>query len=233
MNWNQRATVVVIAVLYLVLAAMLLYLALSLAPWTPQDGYKNFSVLAGAFLAAESAFIGLIVSLFAMNTQIQAARQLENQKKEILKEVETLKGQIARESEFVRKALDVKSVAFDKLFVASNNCYRELQNLAKGQYDKARAAECERGLREAEGLSANLDDADREIVQTIVQNVLNIVDEAEAQQSRGDVLRKAYEDLWAKYAPSLGQAIEELRQRSLFRTAPVAAPGGSGQPASG
>jgi hypothetical protein len=231
MNWGQRAFGLVVVVLYLVVAAALIYFACSVA-WTPEEKYKNVWVLAGVLLTAESAFVGIIVSMFTLNTQIHAARQLERQKEEILERVEQLKGQIARESEFVGKVLDVKSLAYEKLFVASNTCYRALQNLAKGQYDRVRIAECEKAWLEAEGLSANLDDADREIVVNIVQNVMDMIDEAEELRSEGEALKGARVEIWTKYAPQLGQAVKALRQRALFRAAQIVAPRSS-PPSSG
>ena len=47
--------------------------------------------------------------------------------RDIVGSIETLKGEIARQNKFIDKTLDAESAAYNKLFVAITNCYRELQ----------------------------------------------------------------------------------------------------------
>jgi hypothetical protein len=191
------------------------------------DQTKAFGVVAGLILTADAALCGILGSFLTLSAQARAAsdlaeqngkiqKGLEDYKKDIVESIENLKGQIARQNEFVGKTLDAKSAAYNKLFVATTNCYRELQNLAKGEFDKKRAEAAERSLREAEALSANLDDADRKIVTKIVQAAIDIRDAADLLTSTGDALAKARQALWNAHAQDFGNQIDALRDRSPF-----------------
>jgi hypothetical protein len=188
---------------------------------------KTFGVVAGLILTADAALCGILGSFLTLSAQARAAKDLaeqngkiqkglEDYKKDIVGSIETLKGEIARQNNFIDKTLDAKSAAYNKLFVATTNCYRELENLAKGQYDQKRVDAAERSLREAEALAANLDDADREIVTKIVQAVLNLRDDAGAFTSTGDALTKERQALWTARAQDFGNQMEALRDRSPF-----------------
>jgi len=144
------------------------------------------------------------------------ALDIEMRKQELVKEIESLKGEIGRQNDFLRRTLDVKSVAYNELFVASNVCYRELQHLAKGEFNKERARECERSLDRAAALVANLDDQDREIVNRIVQKVHNLVDSAEAVEETGTRQKERYIEIWNQAVKSFGDSITHLHNRSLF-----------------
>jgi hypothetical protein len=223
----QKTFALTIFLIYLVLSVFLL----GFAYWwiSPQNDeqYKNFGVMAGIALTFDAALTGILGSFLTLSAQSRAAKDLadknegilkrvEDHKKDILESIENLKGQINRQNEFLSKTLDAKSAAYNKLFVATTSCYRELQNLAKGEYDKKKVAEVERVLHEAEALSANLDDEDRQIVAKIVQAAFNIRDEVEALQTKADVLKKDREAIWNKYAPDFGREIEAVRDRSPF-----------------
>jgi hypothetical protein len=168
-----------------------------------------------------------VSSFLSLNAQARSAKDLANQnaetqkdledyKKHIVEKIETLKGQIARQNEFVSKTLDAKSAAYNKLFVATTNCYRELQNLAKGEYDKTKVEAAEGSLREADALAANLDDADRKIVTKIVQALIDMRDAADLLTTTGDVLKKDRQALWNARAQDFGNQMEALRDRSPF-----------------
>jgi hypothetical protein len=188
---------------------------------------KTFGVYAGLILTADAALCGILGSFLTLTAQARSAKELadkngeiqkglEDYKKDIMGGIETLKGEIARQNEFVGKTLDAKSAAYNKLFVATTNCYRELQTLAKGEYDKKRVEAAERSLREAEALAANLDDADRTIVTKIVQAVIDLRDAADAFTSTGDALTKERQALWNARAQDFGNQMEALRARSPF-----------------
>jgi len=191
------------------------------------EQYKTFGVYAGLILTADAALCGILGSFLTLSAQARSAKELadkngeiqkglEDYKKDIVASIENLKGQIARQNEFVSKTLDAKSAAYNKLFVATTNCFRELQNLAKGEYDKKKADMAERSLREAEALAANLDDPDRQIVEKIVQSALNIRDAADALTSTGDALTKERQALWNARAKDFGNQMDALRDRSPF-----------------
>jgi hypothetical protein len=197
-----------------------------MSPQTDEQN-KTFGIFVGMILTADAALCGILGSFLTLSAQARAARDLaeqngkiqkglEDYKKDIVEKIETLKGQIARENQFVDKTLDAKSAAYNKLFVTTTNCYRELQNLAKGEYDKKKVEAAERSLREAEALSANLDDADRKIVTKIVQAVIDIRDAADLLTSTGDALTKERQVLWNARAADLGTQIDALRDRSPF-----------------
>jgi hypothetical protein len=188
---------------------------------------KTFGNVAGLILTADAALCGILGSFLTLSAQARAAgdlaeqngkiqKGLEDYKKDIVGSIENLKGQIARQNEFVSKTLDAKSAAYNKLFVATTNCYRELQNLAKGEYDKTKVEAAEISLREAEGLAANLDDADRKIVTKIVQAVMDMRDAANLLTSTGDALTKERQALWNSRAVDLGTQLDALRDRSPF-----------------
>lgn len=228
MHLSQRIFAVIVIILYLVVAGGLVSLIYQMDPPTTNDQWKDFAVRAGLALTIVGTFVSIIVSLFTLNAQIRAAKELEarkgdillgieNRKKEILKEIEELKGNIASHNDFLSRALDIKSVAYDKLFVATNNCYRELQNLTRGIYDKDKVMNCEQALRDAEGTAANLNDADRNIINNLIQIVFNIIDEVENLHVPPNQIMSAYNEIWEKYARSFGQAIINLQNRSPFR----------------
>jgi len=223
----QKLLAFVIAAIYVVTAIVLVgFTYWWLNPKTA-DEYKDFGVFAGMILAADGALCGMLGSFLALNAQARSAKDLakqnaktqkdlEDYKKDIVEKIEAIKGQIARQNEFVSKTVDAKSAAYNKLFVATTNCYRELQNLARGDYDKAKVETAETSLREAEGLAANLDDADRQIVTKIVQSVINLRDAADLLTSTGAALTKDRQDLWNTRAQELGSQIDVLRDRSPF-----------------
>lgn len=258
MNWHQRTFAVVAVLLYVGVAAMLLYFAYEIFPSAANtDQYKEFGVRAGLALTGAAGVIAPIISFFTLNAQIRAARDLEDKKGEIVvsleqrkeeiikrveeykgeilksveerkadivKEIEQVKGNIARQNDFLTQALDVKSASYQKLFVATNKCYRELQNLERGLFNKQKLEQAETELREAEALGADLDDEDTAIVNEIVQNIFNIIGEAERETQAGEELKNAYKDIWNKHALEFGEALNKLRQRSLFRNKKLAAP---------
>jgi hypothetical protein len=238
-----------ILLLYLCAVVALVVISYRLSPPTNTDQYKEFGVRAGIALTATSAFFATVIALFSLSTQIKAAHDLEEKKKEIVLAVEThknelqgkleeykgelllgleqrkrelqeqieeVKGSIVRQNDFLSRTLNVKSVALDKLFVASNNCYRELQNLERGLFDEASVDSCERSLREAEGLAANLDAEGQAIVKELVQMVFNIVDSAKEVKGNAEEKKVEYRKVWEKYVQQFGEAMENLRKRSLF-----------------
>lgn len=227
MHWNQRIFALVIVLLYLVLAGGLVYLIYQMDPPANSDQWKEFTVRAGIALTIVGVFVSTIVSFFTLNAQIRATKDLEarkgdillsieDRKKEILKEIEELKGNIASHNDFLSRALNIKSVAHEKLFITTNNCYRELQNLARGIYDKNKVMNCEQALRDAEGYVANLSDEDRNIINKIIQIIFNIIDEVDNLQIPSDKIINAYNEVWEKYAKSFGEAIKALQNRSPF-----------------
>jgi hypothetical protein len=192
--------------LYLATVAGLVYLSYRVSPPVNADQWKEFGVRTGIALTACGAFYGFILSLITLGAQTKAAQELEK-----------LKGRITRQTNFLNLALNAKSVAYDKLFVASNHCYRELQYLDAGQYDQKRAEECEKSLREAEGLSANLEEDDRVIVSDMVQVVVNIIDEANEVKPNDKQKKEKYDAIWHKNVAKFGDAMNRLRDRSLFQ----------------
>ena len=223
----QKILAFTIAAIYVVLAVAFLGFAYWWFNPSTEEQYKNFGVFAGMILAADAALCGMLSSFLSLNAQARSAKDLANQnaktqkdledyKKDIVEKIETLKGEISRQNNFIDKTLDAKSAAYNKLFVATTNCYRELQNLAKGEYDKKRVEAAERSLREAEALSANLDDADRKIVTKIVQAVMDMRDAANLLTSTGDALTKERQALWNSRAVDLGTQLDALRDRSPF-----------------
>ena len=166
-------------------------------------------------------------SFLSLNAQARSAKDLANQnaktqkdledyKKDIVEKIENLKGEIARQNNFIDKTLDAKSAADNKLFVTTTTCYRELQNLAKGEYDKTKVETAERSLREAEALAANLDDADRKIVAKIVQAVMDLHDAADLLTSTGDTLKNDRQAPWNRRPQDFGKQMDALRDRSPF-----------------
>jgi peptidoglycan hydrolase CwlO-like protein len=227
MTWTQRTFAVMLGALYVVLAVSVVGAAFIWLQPKSADQYKDFGVIAGIALTADAALVGLIGSFFTLGVQIQAAKdsaannekilkRVEDHKKELSAEIVNLQGVISRQNDFLSKTVDAKSGAYNKLFVASNIWYRELQKLADGKFDKKRLNEVEEQLYEAEAMSANLDDADREIALNIVQAVFNIQDEVEKLESEGENLKKHRVAVWNKYAKSFGEDIRALRDRSPF-----------------
>jgi hypothetical protein len=223
----QKLLAFIIAAIYVVAAVVLVGFAYWWFNPSTEEQYKNFGVFAGMILAADAALCGMLSSFLSLNAQARSARDLANQnaktqkdledyKKDIVGSIETLKGQIARQNEFVSKTLDAKSAAYNKLFVATTNCYRELQNLAKGEYDKTKVETAETSLREAEALAANLDDADRTIVRKIVQAVMDLRDAADLLTSTGDALKNDRRALWNTRAQDFGKQMDALHDRSPF-----------------
>ncbi len=147
---------------------------------------------------------------------------VEDRKKELSEKIEDLKGQIGRQNDFLKQTISVKAVAYDKIFIASNLCYRQLQELTLGKYDRETTGKCEYALREAEALAANLDDKDQNIVQNLVQIVFNIIDSVDefndaTPKASPEKVKTAYQDIWNKYAKSFGLAMDDIRERSIFR----------------
>lgn len=205
MAWKRVILGLILLLLYLAAASGLIYLSYAIVPPTNTDQYKEFGVRAGIALAAVGAFFGFAVSFFTLSTQIKAAKDLEDYKKEIVVKIEKLKGEITQRINFLSQALSTQSTAYDKLFVASENCYRELQNLNTGTFDANRVAECERALNEAAALGANLPKEDQAIVTEIVQCVFNVTDEAKAIEGSAEEKKIGYVAIWQKQAKEAGQ----------------------------
>ena len=201
----QRTFAVTIALLYIGIAIVLVSLAYRWVTKNSMDPIRDLGILVGMALTADAALMGILGSFLNLSAQVTAAKQLED-----------LKGQVSRQNALLEKTIDAKSTAYNKLFVATTTCYRELQNLTKGDFDKTKVDSAEALLTEAEGLSANLDDDDRKIVERIVQSIMNIRDEVEQLKSAGDQLKKDREAIWTKYAPELGKDMDKLRERSPF-----------------
>ena len=201
----QRTFAVTIALLYIGIAIVLVSLAYWWVTKNSMDPIRDLGILVGMALTADAALMGILGSFLNLSAQVTAAKQLED-----------LKGQVSRQNALLEKTIDAKSTAYNKLFVATTTCYRELQNLTKGDFDKTKVDSAEALLTEAEGLSANLDDDDRKIVERIVQSIMNIRDEVEQLKSAGDQLKKDREAIWTKYAPELGKDMDKLRERSPF-----------------
>lgn len=223
----QKSFAVTIFLVYVGLAIVLVGFAYWWINPQTDEQYKTFGALAGLALTADAALIGILGSFLTLSAQSKAAEKLaeknedilkrvEDHKKEIVKEIEKVKDDITRRTEFWSKTLEAKSAAYNKLFVATTTCYRELQNLAKGEFDKVKVDVAETLLREAEALSANLEDEDRNIVEAIVQSTMNIRDQADLLLTTGDQLKKDREAIWNKNASGLGKEIEKLRARSPF-----------------
>jgi hypothetical protein len=234
--------------LYLAVASVAVYVSYQVSPPTTADQFKEFGVRAGIALSAIGAFFGAVFSVFTLAAQVQAARDLEEKKREIIVTVEERKAELqekleehkttlqteleqfrasmARQNDWLSRTLDAKSTAQDRLFVAATSCYRELQNLARGEYDRTRVVECERMFREAEGLSAHLDDEDRAIAREVLQVVLNVADAASiVDRIEGLTMeekRARFAALWNDaYAKVFGDALAALHKRSLFRGQPT------------
>lgn len=141
---------------------------------------------------------------------------VEDRKKELLGEIEELKGEINRQTEFLNRTLDVRTQSYNELFKTSAACYWELQNLAKGEFDKSRAIGNEQALAVAMGLAANLDDVDREIVQRLVQKVYYILDVAEDVSGTADEKKEKYKKIWHDNVKEFGDAMKALQDRSPF-----------------
>jgi len=223
----QKILAFTIAAIYVVVAVAFVGFAYWWFNPSTEEQYKNFGVFAGMILAADAALCGMLSSFLSLTAQARSAKDLANQnaktqkdledyKKDIVGSIEMLKGEIARQNNFIDKTLDAKSAAYNKLFVTTTNCYRELQNLAKGEYEKTKVEAAESSLREAEALAANLDDADRKIVTKIVQAVMDVRDAANLLTSTGDALTKERQALWNARAQDFGNQIDALRDRSPF-----------------
>jgi hypothetical protein len=217
MGWKRLILGLILLLLYLATAGLLVYLSYSLFPPTNADQYKEFGVRAGVALSAVGAFFGFAVSFFTLSTQIKAAQNLAGYQAKLQKGLEEVKGDITKRVNFLSSALTVQSTAYDKLFVASENCYRELQQLTRGTLDANRVETCERALNEAAALGANLPKEVQGIVEEIVQSVYNIADEAKRVQESDPEKKTKYEAIWQQHARKLGDAIESLRSRSLFQ----------------
>jgi hypothetical protein len=217
MGWKRVILGLILLLFYLGAASAFVYLSYALFPPTNTDQYKEFGVRAGIALAAVGAFFGFAVSFFTLSTQIKAAKDLANHQSVIVEKIEKLKGEITKRINFLNQALSAQSTAYDKLFVASENCYRELQNLNTGTFDANRIAKCERALNEAAALGANLPKEDQRIVTEIVQGVLNLADLAKQVKGSTDEKKIGYEAIWKNHSTKLGDAIESFRNRSLFQ----------------
>lgn len=178
----------------------------------PQDHaqYNDFWTRVGIVLVADGVIVNIV-----------ATRLLEGTKNDLLKEIKNLEGKINRQNEFLKQSLSIKADAFKKVLIASNLYYRELQDLASGSYDKNRIAECEKSFREAEGLAGDLDKELQDLVFEIRQVIFNISGEIElleiaTPKPEGEALKTKYKEIWERYAPSFGQAINEVREHSIF-----------------
>src|SRR5215207_1794694 len=99
MSGKRIIFALLILFLYIGAAAILVFLSYRLSPPTNPDQYKEFGVRAGIALTAVSAFFATIISLFSLNTQIMAAQDLEEKKREILIAVETRKAELQEKLE--------------------------------------------------------------------------------------------------------------------------------------
>jgi len=210
MDWLRVILAICILALYLGAAILVVAVAYFLFPPTTSDQYKEFGVRAGIALTVVSAFFGSVLAVFSLSTQIKSARDLEKQKEQW----EHIKASLIRQTDLLSRTLDAKSIALDRLFVASNNIYRELEKLMQRQFDANAVQACERALSEAQGLAANLDDPAQQIVEDLVQIVFNIVGEV----NRASGVDGKYPEIWTKYAKPFGDKVEELRALSLFRS---------------
>jgi hypothetical protein len=134
-------------------------------------------------------------------------KRLDDHKSEITKEIETLMGDIERQSTFLSKALDER---------ASAVCYRELQALAKGAFNAERVRRAEDRLNEAESFAANLSAEDQAIVSRLVQVIFNIIDEVEGLRGSDDAVAARRQAVWATHARDFGKDMQALRERSPF-----------------
>jgi hypothetical protein len=192
--------------LYFATVSILVYLSYRAFPApTTADEYKEFGVRAGLALSAVGAFFGFAVSFFTLSTQLDAAKDLER-----------LKGDITKRLAFKTQALNSQSAAYDKAFIASENCYRQLQRLANGDFNEARLSQLEDAFNEAKALSANLPKEDQAIVTSIQQEIFNVADEAKKVTSVGADRTTELNAIWERHAKELGAAIKQLRDRSLF-----------------
>ena len=210
MSGNQRNYAAFIVLLYIVLAAAFVVCIYTMSlPHSP-DEWKDFGIRIGVALTSVGTLTTTIVSLFTLNAQVKATADLE-----------ILKTNMARQSDFLKTALNARAIAHDKLFVGANNLYRELQKLAFGDFHPERIELIEQAMSEAQGLAANLDDEDRMITLNIVQHGFNIGDRATklSETFHNEALRREYEKLWSNDSEvrELGTAIEQLQERSVFR----------------
>jgi hypothetical protein len=222
--------------LYLVVVAALIYLVYAVAPPVTEGEDKIFNTRVGMILTAAGAFVGMIVTFFTLNAQIEAARQLEKDKLALAKELESEKTRLAKELEsekarlakelaaandklskqnsFLDKILNEKTNAQNALFVASTRCYRELQMLANGIFSREDFDESYGKLKDAEGLNAHLDDGDRKLFQDFLQHVMLIDDEIMELKVPD---KQAYQEIWKNRAPAFGAALNAFLACSLFR----------------
>jgi hypothetical protein len=219
---KQTSQAASLVLLYVVLAVLFIgFMRWRLKPSTDVQR-KDFEVFVGVILTGDAAFVGMFISFFTLSSQIQAARELESHKAELSEKLALLNGAISQQGAFLSRALDAQSSAYNKLFVASAVCYRELEKLARGEFDRNSVDRAEGDLTEAQALSANLDDEDRRIVIKMVQATLDIADEARDLKSKGEQLKKDREEIWQRRAPALGREMNALRDRSPFYNKKVA-----------
>ena len=202
--------------LYVLLAAGTLYgLDQLLAP-VDTATWKQFGVIAGLVLAAEAALLTAFCTLYTLATQTRTAYDLADQNASLQERLERLKAENARETEFLKKSLDVKTKALNDLFVTSHRCYHTLEHLALGRYDAARVEDEERQFSDARAAAADLDAETNVLLTAFAQGVMNLRDAADDVRSHGARSKHEYEALWEKYGPELGRVIRDLRKRSMF-----------------
>lgn len=244
MNWSFLENNWFLICLYLLIAVVGIGLVYLIAPTDTTEQYRDFWTRVGVVLLADGVLINIIASKTTLNRQIQAAVDLENEKgqivikiedykktilmsveekkKELSQEIEAVKGQIAIQNDFIKQTIGIKSVAYEKMFIASNMYYRQLQKLALGYCEEDKLDECEKAFIEAEALTANLDDPDIQIVEEMSQTILNIIDSiGDLKKAKpkitGEKLITAYQEIWNTNAKEFGKANEEFRKRSFYR----------------
>jgi hypothetical protein len=199
-----------LVILYLIVAVLAITIVWLIS--VPQDHaqYNDFWTRIGIVLVADGVLINII-----------ATRLLEKTKNDLSKEIKILEATISRQNEFLKQALSIKAEAFKKVLIASNLYYREFQELASGNYDKNKIVECEKLFREAEALSADLDNTSENLVFDIRQEIFNVSGKLELLEAmtpkiEGQELKTKYKEIWDEHAPPLGDAIKEFRSGSFF-----------------
>lgn len=179
-------------------------------PSTTPDDLKNLGVLLGLGAGFLGSLLTSILSFVTLSEQKTNAEKLA-----------TLQSQLAANNELLKTVYSVRTASFEKLIVAANLCYRELQHLGNGAFDPAAVKTSETKLFEAESLSANLDDNVQGVVKKLVQVMMNIADEATlVGETDPDKISK-YKAIWVKNVPEFGALMLSLQNASPVKGFPV------------
>lgn len=179
---------------FVIASSFLVWFIYERYPLETVEQIKEFGVIVGLGLTALGTICSIIISSITLSKQTKSAADLER----------------------LKRTLDARALAFEKVFTAAHLCYRQLQQLEKGLFDKSKFNDCQQDLYAAEALSANLDADSRLTIENVVQIIFNIIDAAEKIPDNDSNKAEKYKKLWEENVTAFGNSMTRLREKSPF-----------------